>query len=156
MRKTISCAALAAALVAMPAMAQVDLGVGGQAGAGVNAGGAVDAVTAPVGGAVDSVDRTVNRAIPKGLTDGLEAATSADVTSGVEVRDASGARVGTVQSLEGDTAVVVQGNRHMQVPVASLYRKGKGLVTSLTRAELRAGAHVEGGVEGGAEAQPKN
>lgn len=162
MRNSIKFIALAGALAAAPAMAQLGVGVGGNAGSGlgaavgglgqgvgvggsagvgVNAGvgvdarGTVDGVTRRLDRTVDRVDRHANRAMH-----GLSAAAMADIRTGIVVRDHRGHRVGTVTRVEGNTAVVVQGNRTMRVPVSSLYRSSKGLVTSLSRADLRASA----------------
>lgn len=135
-RFMVVCAALAAA----PTLAQVNVGVGGRVGAGTNAGvdtgRVVDSVRGTLDRTVDQADRTLNRA----LTRDLVVATRADVRSGVVVRDSRGRRIGTVQSVQGNTAIVVQGNRQMQVPLAALYRSGTELVTSLSRARLRASA----------------
>jgi hypothetical protein len=150
-------ALFAAALAAAPAMAQINVGlggqagggigvgVGGQAGAGVGVGGSVNptgtigTVTGTIDRSVTSVDRTVNRTLDRDL----RVATSADVTAGAMIRDREGRRIGTVQSLHGSTAVVVEGNRTLHVPIAALYRSGKGLVTRLSRAELRANARAD-------------
>ena len=126
-----------AATAAAPALAQVDVGLGGQANVGVGAG--VDA--GPVVGdtldrTVDGVDRQVNRA----LSSDAVLATSADLRTGATVRDNRGRRIGIVQSVEADSELVVQGNRQMRVPLSALYRTGSGLVTSLSRAEVQASA----------------
>ena len=85
--------ALGAAFMATPALAQ--LGLGGQAGAGlgvgVNAGGAVGGV---MNGATGTLDRTVNatdRAVNGALDRDLTLATSADLASGAVVRYRRGA-----------------------------------------------------------------
>ncbi|HWH22545.1 MAG TPA: hypothetical protein VNT25_04530 [Allosphingosinicella sp.] len=132
-------AVAAAALAAGPALAQLGVGLGAKVGAGVNAGGVVDGVTGTVDRTVSAADRAVNRTLSRDLV----LATRADLRTGAEVRDSSGKRVGTVQSVHGNMAVIVQGNRTMRVPLASIYRSGKGLVTSLTRAQLRASADAQ-------------
>lgn len=144
MRNSILLAASAAALAASPALAQVNVGVGGTVGAGVNAGAnlptdrVVGGVRGTVDRAVDRADRTVNN----GLGSDVVLATRADVSAGATVRDSRGRRVGTIQSIDADTVLVVRGNRQMRVPLASLYRSGSGLVTSLTRKQLRASANM--------------
>jgi len=134
--------ALGAAFAAGPALAQVNVGVGGQADVGVNVGvgvdpaPVVDRVTGTLDRTVDTLDRTVNRTVAQDL----RIATRADVRAGAEVRDNRGNRVGTVHSVHGDMVMVVRGNRALHVPLAALYRGSRGLVTSLSRAEIEAAA----------------
>ena len=141
MRISLHILALGTMLAATPALAQVDVGLGGRVGAsvGVDTGRTVDGVRGTLDRTVDATDRTVNRT----LTRDLRVASSADVRSGVVVRDSRGQRVGTVASVHGDTAVVVQGNRRFHVPLSSLYRSSTGLVTSLSRAQIRASADAQ-------------
>jgi hypothetical protein len=129
----------AAAVAAAPALAQIGVGVGGRVGVGVNAGGAVDGVRGALDNTVDRVDRQANRAL------GSDAvlATRADVRAGAAVRDNRGRRIGTVHHVEADMVIVAQGNRRLRVPLSSLYRTGTGLVTSLSRAELRASVSAD-------------
>lgn len=135
-----------AATAAAPALAQVDVGLGGQAnvgvGAGVDAGpvlgDTLDTTRDTLDRTVDGVDRQANRA----LSSDAVLATSADLRTGATVRDNRGRRIGTVQSVEADSALVVQGNRQLRVPLSALYRTGSGLVTSLSRAEVRASANA--------------
>ena len=100
MRKQIKLALMGiAATAAAPALAQVDVGLGGQANVGVGAG--VDA--GPVVGdtldrTVDGVDRQANRA----LSSDAVLATSADLRTGATVRDNRGQRIGTVHRLRAD------------------------------------------------------
>jgi hypothetical protein len=130
--------ATGAALLAASAHAQVGVNVGTGVGVGVNVpvGSTVDTVGRTVDRTVDRADRTVNRVADSRIA----VATSADVTAGATVRDGRGHRVGTVQSVSADGAVVVQGNRRMHVPLSSLYRTADGYVTSLSRSQLRASA----------------
>src|SRR5688500_398824 len=118
MRSLVNIIALGAMVAATLALAQISVGgqgggkVGDTVGVGVNPGGAVGTVTGTVDRTVGIVDRTVNRT----LDSELRIATSADVTAGAVVRDRRGNRVGTVQSVHGDTAVVVKGGKAMHVP----------------------------------------
>ena len=146
MRK-LSLVLLAAALPGGPAMAQlggVGVNVGVDANAGVNAGQVLDGVGRTVDRTVNAADRTVNRAADR-LEGDLVLATRADVRGGLAVRDSRGQRIGTVQEVHGDSALVVQGSRSYHVPLASLYRSSRGLVTNLSRADLRASANVNAG-----------
>jgi len=133
-----------AATAAAPAMAQINVGLGGQAnagaGVGVDAGsvlgGTVDTARGTLDRTVDRVDRQANRA----LSSDAVLATRADVRTGATVRDNRGRRIGTVHHVEADSALVVQGNRQVRVPLSALYRTGSGLVTSLSRADVQASA----------------
>jgi hypothetical protein len=146
MRTSFKIAAVAAAaLIAVPALAQIGVGVGARADVGVDAGRVVDGVGRTVDRTVDRADRTVNDTLSRDLV----VASRTDVRSGVVVRDGRGGRVGTVQSVSGNTAVVVQGNRTYRVPLSALYRSGRGLVTSLSRAELRASADARASARAG-------
>ena len=139
--------ALAAAAAAMPAAAQI--AVGGQTGINAGVGVNVDAGRT-VGGVTSTLDRTVDRtdrAINRTLDRDVRVATGADVRTGATVRDSRGRRVGTVQAVHGDTALVVRSGRQLHVPLASLYRQGSGLVTSLSRAELGAAASADARAE---------
>ena len=133
-----SVAAAVAALAAAPASAQVGVGVGVGGDVRVGTGAVVDDLRGTLDRTVETTDRTVNRALGSDVV----VATRADVRSGVVVRNNRGRRVGTVHHVEGNSVLVVRGNRHMWVPLASLYRSGTGLVTSLSRAELYASGNT--------------
>ena len=146
MRKTISLIAVAAAFAATPALAQIS--VGGQVNTGVGVrvdpGRTVGDATRTLDRTIERTDRRVNRALDRDVRVGA----GADVRTGAVVRDNRGHRVGTVTRVHGNTAVVVQGNRSFHVPLASLYRSGSGLVTSLTRDQLRAEANANARTRG--------
>lgn len=133
-----------AATAAAPAMAQINVGLGGQANAGAGVGvdtgsvlgDTVDTARGTIDRTVDRVDRQANRA----LSSDAVLATRADVRTGATVRDNRGRRIGTVHHVEADSALVVQGNRQVRVPLSALYRTGSGLVTSLSRADAQASA----------------
>ncbi|MCL6699135.1 hypothetical protein LZ496_10135 [Sphingomonas sp. NSE70-1] len=160
MRNSIKMLALVAAVASTPALAQVNVGLGGQVGGAVGGGVSVDpgatvgSVTGTVDGALNHADHAVNRTVDGALGQDLRLATSADLTAGAVVRSDSGRKIGTVQSVHGDTAVIVKGDRSMHVPVAQLYRGTKGLVTKLTDAQLKAAAAAS--VNAGANASVNN
>ncbi len=111
--------------------------VGGQAGIGSEA--AVGKLAAPVPGTVkDAVD-----------TASLTLATREQVRAGAELHDTGGNSVGTVQSVEGDIAVVIRGGKLYNVPVAEIYHgavgASHGLVTRLSRVEITARTTAEAG-----------
>lgn len=149
MRKTFAIMAAGAAILATPALAQLggvaDVNVGGQVGVdpGNSVGNTLGTVTDRVGDTVEKVDGTVNHAADHS---NLTLATREQVRAGAEVRDSSGTSVGTVQSVEGNTAVVVRGGKLYNIPLASLYNsasgKAKGLVTKLPHAEITARANA--------------
>ena len=95
MRKTLMTLAAGAAIVAVPAVAQVGLG----GAANLNAGAALDpaatvgSVTDRVGQTVDSVDGAANDAVDSAK---LTLATREQVRAGAQVTDAKGASIGTV------------------------------------------------------------
>lgn len=70
----------------------------------------------------------------------VETATAADVKSGVSVYDQHGGLVGKVESVSGANAVVNAGGTRAAIPVASFAKSSKGLVISMTKAELEASA----------------
>jgi hypothetical protein len=70
----------------------------------------------------------------------IVAATRSDVRAGAEVRDTQGGLVGTVESVDSDGAVVSTGNVRAKLPFGSFGRNDRGLVISLSRAELEAAA----------------
>ena len=132
------------ALLAMPAAAQVS--VGGQTGVGVGVnvpvGNTVGSVRDTVDRTVDRTDRLANRTIDRTNMD-LAVATSADVRAGATVTDSRGRRVGTVQSVSADSAILVNGNHRLRVPISSLYRSASGLVTRMTRSQFHAQARAQ-------------
>jgi hypothetical protein len=69
-------------------------------------------------------------------------ATASDIRSGVQVRDTSGAMVGTVESVDATGAVVATGTVRAKLPLNSFGRNAQGLVISLTRAQLEAAAQA--------------
>lgn len=69
----------------------------------------------------------------------------ADIIVGAEVRDPDGGLVGTIESVDAQGAVVATGNARAKLPIASFGRNRRGLVISLSRAELEAAARAESG-----------
>jgi hypothetical protein len=132
--------AAGAALLAVPAFAQT-VGVGGQAGVGVDVGAPLSTISDRLAGTVDQVDGTLNRTVD---STNLRVATREQVRAGAEIRDGSGASVGTVQSVEGDVAVVVNGGKLYNIPLSDIYRDTTGkttvLVTKLSRSSIKARA----------------
>lgn len=95
-----------------------------------------DATGTPVGPTQSSTSTTTTTT----SAGAVEAATTADVKSGVSVYDQSGGLVGKVESVSGGNAVVNAGGTRAAIPVASFAKNSKGLVISMTRAELEASA----------------
>jgi hypothetical protein len=116
--------------------------VSGQAAIGTGA--AVGNLTDPVGSTVGRIDGTVKGAVD---TASLILATREQVRAGAELYDTSGNSVGTVQSVEGDTAVVIRDGKLYNVPVSAIYHgavgASHGLVTKLSRAEITARTTAE-------------
>jgi hypothetical protein len=65
-------------------------------------------------------------------------ATAADVKAGVPVFDSKGGVVGKVESVSAKGAVVTTGKAKAVIPVSSFGKNDKGLVMSMTKAELEA------------------
>lgn len=156
MRKLTAFIALGAAFTATPAVAQLGIGLGGQGGASVGVGGNVGVSPgSALGGVTDTLDRTVgtlDRTANGALQSDLRVATAADLTAGAAVSDNRGRKVGVLQSVHGNMAMVVSGNKMLHVPLASLYSSGKGLVTRLSKAQLRAAASANASANAGAHA----
>jgi len=68
----------------------------------------------------------------------LTAATEADVKTGVPVFDQKGGVVGKIESVSAKGAVVSTGKARAEVPLNSFAKNDKGLVMSMTKAELEA------------------
>lgn len=155
MRKTLILLAASTAALAAPALAQVDTGVTGQVGgtvdAGRMAGDVVQDATQPVGDAVDQVDQTAKDATD---TANLKLATREEVRAGANVTDSKGNSIGTVQSIDGDNAVVVSDGKLYNIPLSALYSHAEGaahgLVTKLPKSEFE--ARGAAGADAGAEA----
>ena len=162
-------AGLSAALIAMPAAAQLGTTLGGAVnttvGAATNVG--VPTVGTKVGTAVNTsvnagVDTaaaagtagrvttaastagsrsvgTAERALGRSMAAAnLSLATRQQVRTGLVVRDTRGQRIGTVSSLDANSAIVVSGNRMYHVPLGALYTRSTGAVTSLVTSVPRA------------------
>ena len=108
-------------------------------GTAADPGTAVGSVTDPVGQTVDRVDGTVNNAAD---ATGLALATREQVSTGAEIRDSRGNSIGTVQSIDGETAMVTRGGKMYHVPLSGIYHsaagKTRGLVTKMPRADIKA------------------
>jgi len=70
-------------------------------------------------------------------------ATAADIKAGVSVYDQTGTLVGKVDSVGADGAIVNTGEARAEVPLSSFGKSDKGLVVSVTKAELDAQAKKE-------------
>ena len=149
-----------AALIALPASAQIAGTLGGAVNTGVNAtvntaqttgvvldtaGRVTSGVNAVGARTVDATQRVTDRTLANA---NLTLATRQQVQTGLVVRDMRGQRIGTVSALDAKTAIVVSGTREYRVPLSALYHRtsaavngaASGLVTSIPRARLS--AHV--------------
>ena len=66
-----------------------------------------------------------------------------DVRTGMQVRDSEGGMVGTVESVDGEGAIVFTGNLRAKLPFRSFGKNNLGLVISLSRSELEAAASAQ-------------
>lgn len=144
MRKPLALLTIAPALLAAPALAQpapdggANINLVGQVG--LNGSAVTEPVAGTVGKAGDGIGKAVNAA-------NLTLATREQVRAGAEIYDTGGNSVGTVQSVEGDVAVVIRGGKLYNVPIAEIYHgavgAAHGLVTKLSRAEISARTSAE-------------
>jgi hypothetical protein len=144
MRKAFALLTVAPALLAFPALAQnAPAQLAPDGSANVNLVGKVGLNGGAVQDTVDGVTKPVGSAVGKAVDDAnLTLATREQVRAGAELYDTGGNSVGTVQSVEGDTAVVVRGGKLYNVPIAQIYHgavgAAHGLVTKLSAAEIQA------------------
>ena len=87
----------------------------------------------------DSPDAQPDSAAEPGT---VTAATSADVQAGAQVRDQNGAPVGTIESVDGEAAVLSTGAVRAEIPISSFGKDSQGLVIAMTRAQIEAAAGV--------------
>ena len=142
MRKAFALLTVAPALIAFPAFAQLapagsaNVTLVGKVGL---KGGAVQDPVDGVTNTVGQVDGAVGKAVDAA---NLTLATREQVRAGAELYDTGGNSLGTVQSVEGDTAVVVRAGKLYNVPIAQIYHGAvgatHGLVTKLSTAEIQA------------------
>lgn len=111
--------ALALALLAAPALAQP---------APDPAAGPAQRTDTAAGKAADAANLTL--------------ATREQVRPGAQIHSTDGQSVGTVQSIDGDTAIVVRDGALYNIPLAAIYHgavgSSLGLVTKLSSAEIEA------------------
>ena len=119
MTRTIFLAAAALILVPGAAMAQAE-----------TADGAAAAVQTQTG-----ADATAGATF-----EGISAAARGDLTAGASVLDLNGGAVGTIESVDGETAVLSTGNARVGIPVSGIGKNKRGLVIALTKAEIEAAA----------------
>ena len=74
----------------------------------------------------------------QGGDDAATPATVSDVREGSTVHDTQGSVVGTIESVDENGAVVSTGRARARLPFSSFGKNGRGLVISLSRAELEA------------------
>src|SRR5258708_3349960 len=70
----------------------------------------------------------------------VKAAGTADVKSGISVYDEKGGLVGKIESVNAKGAVVNTGTARASIPIASFAKNDKGLLLSMTKAEIEAAA----------------
>lgn len=74
------------------------------------------------------------------LVSGAAIAANPAVKAGSTVSDTSGAPVGTIESVNGDLAVVSTGTHKVSLPVSAFGQGDKGPIISMTKAQLDAAA----------------
>jgi hypothetical protein len=68
----------------------------------------------------------------------LTKATAADIKAGASVYDQTGALVGKLDSVHAGSAIVNTGKARAEIPLSSFAKNDKGLVVSVTKADLDA------------------
>ena len=74
------------------------------------------------------------------MLSGAALAADASIKAGVAVSDTTGAPVGTIESVNGDLAVVSTGTNKVSLPVSAFGKGDKGPVIAMTKAQLDAAA----------------
>jgi len=69
--------------------------------------------------------------------------TADDIKKDASVYDQSGALVGKVDSVDSDGAIINTGKARAEIPLTSFGKNDKGLVVSITKADLDAKAKTE-------------
>ena len=108
---------------------------------------------------VNGTQRVADRAMANA---NLTLVTRSQVRTGLVVRDMRGQRIGTVSSLDANSAIVVSGNRMYHVPLTALYHRttvaanaaANSLVSAIPRARLT--AHVAAHANANAAAHAGN
>lgn len=156
MRTTLILLAAGSAALATPAFAQVGGVAGqvtgdvtGQVNPGEVASDTVGRVTQPVGDVVDQTDDMVNDTVDSA---NLKLATQDQVRAGANVTDMNGNSIGTVQSVDGDNAVVVSGGKLYNIPLSELYSKADGAAGSLVSKLPKDSLTLHAGADAGADA----
>ncbi|SNS63688.1 hypothetical protein [Sphingopyxis indica] len=156
MRTTLILLAAGSAALATPAFAQVGGVAGqvtgdvtGQVNPGEVASDTAGRVTQPVGDVVGQTDDMVNDTADSA---NLKLATQDQVRAGANVTDMNGNSIGTVQSVDGDNAVVVSGGKLYNIPLSELYSKADGAAGSLVSKLPKDSLTLHAGADAGADA----
>lgn len=129
--------AVSGAALAFPAVAQDVAAEPAEAAAGAEAAVESTGVAAEAEANAEATASAQTEAGP------VTEATPADVLTGIEVRDANGGMVGTVETVDSEGAVVSTGNVRAKLPFRSFGKNDRGLVISLTRTQLEAAARAQ-------------
>lgn len=78
------------------------------------------------------------QAAPAGAAPAAAPAAAAAPTVGAKVYDTQGGEVGTIEKIEGTNAVVFTGTKRATLPASAIAKGEKGLVISMTQAQLNA------------------
>jgi hypothetical protein len=73
----------------------------------------------------------------------VTAATEADIKKDAEVYDQNGELVGKIDSVKAEGAIVNTGKARAEIPITSFGKNDKGLVISISKADLDAQAKTE-------------
>jgi hypothetical protein len=130
MRKLTTFLLAGAAVIAVPAIAAP------QASAPANTSAAAPAATDAAGNPATSPAATSAANSPASTT----ASASGGVTAGATVKDTSGGTVGTIESVDGQYAVLATTKNKVRLPVTSFGKGADGPILAMTQAQVDAAA----------------
>ena len=138
--KTATILSIGAALAALPAIAVAQAPASPSATTGrTSASGAVS--TAPAGAAMsDTTSAAVTGRTSASAATPQTAAASGKVAAGATVMDTKGGVVGTIESVNGDLAVLDTGANKVNLPLSSFAAGTSGPIIAMTKAEVDAAA----------------
>jgi hypothetical protein len=97
--------------------------------------------TSPTDPATTTTQTTTTQTQP--AAGAVTLATPADIKAGALVLDQTGAEVGKVDSVDADGAIVNTGKARAEIPLTSFGKSDKGLVVSVTKADLDSKAETK-------------
>ena len=91
-------------------------------------------------GPVLAMTRAEVDAAAAGAAASAQAELTASITKGAQVNDTAGAKVGTIEAVEGEFATVATANSKVRLPLSAFAKGANGPVIAMSAAELDAAA----------------